>query len=125
MRSGRPLDPGSMSTATRPSRFRLPADVRPSDYHLHLEPDLDAATFRGEVRIDVRLERPRAEIVLHAADMRIEHATAEVNGTVVPLRARLDRRDETVTLRAARPLPPATPPLPLPFPPPPPPPLPA
>ena len=97
-----------MSTATRPSRFRLPADVRPSDYHLHLEPDLDGATFRGEVRIDVRLERPRAEIVLHAADMRIEHATAEVNGDAVPLRARLDRRDETVTLRAGRPLPAGT-----------------
>jgi puromycin-sensitive aminopeptidase len=105
MRCGPPLDPRSMSTAMRPSRFRLPADVRPSDYHLHLEPDLDAATFRGEVRIDVRLQRPRAEIALHAADMRIEHATAEVNGTVVPLRARLDRRDETVMLRAARPLP--------------------
>src|SRR5215468_10169745 len=105
MRSGPPLDPRCMSTAMRPSRFRLPADVRPSDYHLHLEPDLDAATFRGEVRIDVRLERPRAEIVLHAADMRIEHATAEVNSAVVPLRARLDRRDETLTLRAARPLP--------------------
>src|SRR5262249_58595203 len=85
-----------------------PADVRPSDYHLHLEPDLDAATFRGEVRIDVRLERPRAEIVLHAADMGIEHATAEVHDAVVPLRVRLDRRDETVALRAARPLPAGT-----------------
>jgi puromycin-sensitive aminopeptidase len=105
MRCGPPIDPRSMATAMRPSRFRLPADVRPSDYHLHLEPDLDGATFRGEVRIDVRLERPRAEIVLHAADMRIEHATAEVHGAVVPLRARLDRRDETVSLRAARPLP--------------------
>jgi puromycin-sensitive aminopeptidase len=94
-----------MPTAPRPSRFRLPTDVRPSDYHLHLEPDLDAGRFRGEVRIDLRLERPRTEVVLHAADMAIEHAAAEVDGAVVPLRARLDRRDETVTLRAARPLP--------------------
>ncbi len=105
MHRGPPLDPGSMPTATRPSRFRLATDVRPSDYHLHLEPDLDAGRFRGEVRIDLRLERPRTEVVLHAADMAIEHAAAEVDGAVVPLRARLDRRDETVTLRAARPLP--------------------
>src|SRR5262249_31780004 len=42
---------------------------------------------------------------LHAADMAIEHAAAEVDGAVVPLRARLDRRDETVTLRAGKPLP--------------------
>src|SRR5215468_11340539 len=87
MRCAPRLDPGSMPTATRPSRFRLALDVRPSDYHLHLEPDLDAGRFRGEVRIDVRLERPRTEIVLHAADMAIEHAVAEVDGAVVPLRA--------------------------------------
>src|SRR5262245_33352885 len=105
MRRGPPLDPGSMSTAARPSRFRLAADARPSASHLHLEPDLEAARFRGEVRIDVRLERPRAEVVLHAADLAIEHSTAEVDGSVIPLRPRLDRRDETVTLRAARPLP--------------------
>jgi peptidase M1-like protein len=79
-----------MPTAKRPSRFRLSPDVRPADHHLHLEPDLAASRFRGEVRIDVRLERPRAEIVLHAADLAIEHAEAEVDGNVVPLRARLD-----------------------------------
>jgi puromycin-sensitive aminopeptidase len=94
-----------MPTATRPSRFRLAPDVRPRDYHLHLEPDLDAGRFRGEVRIDVRLERPRAAIVLHAVELTIEHADAEVEGQVVALRARLDRHDQTVALRAARPLP--------------------
>jgi puromycin-sensitive aminopeptidase len=97
-----------MPTAQRPSRFRLAPDVRPTDYHLHLEPDLDAARFRGEVRIDVRLERPRAEIVLHAANLAIERATAEMNEQVIPLRVRLDRHDETATLRPARPLPAGT-----------------
>src|SRR5262245_14951984 len=99
------LDPGSMPTAKRPSRFRLAPDVRPTDYHLHLEPDIDGGRFRGEVRIDVRLARPRAEIVLHAADLAVERAAAEVSGRVIPLRVRLDRHDETATLRAARPLP--------------------
>src|SRR5262245_24452817 len=105
MRRDPRLDPGAMPTAKRPSRYRLASDVRPSDYHLHLEPDLDAGTFRGEVRIDVRLERPRAEITLHAAELAVEHADAEFDGQVVPLRARLDRHDETVTLRASKPLP--------------------
>src|SRR5262249_23748689 len=105
MRRGPPLDPGFMSTAARPSRFRLATDVRPSDYHLHLEPDLDTARFRGEVRIDVRLERPSPERGLPAADLTMEQARAEVDGGVIQLGARLDRRDETVTLRAGRPLP--------------------
>ncbi len=99
------LDPGSMPNATRPSRFRLATDVRPSDYHLHLEPDLATGRFRGEVRIDVQLARPRTAIVLHAADLVVEHADAERDGEVIPLRTRLDRRHETVSLRAARPLP--------------------
>jgi puromycin-sensitive aminopeptidase len=94
-----------MPTAKRPSRFRLAPDVRPTDYHLHLEPDIDGGRFRGEVRIDVHLDRPRAEIVLHAADLAVERAAAEVSGRVIPLRVRLDRHDETATLRAARPLP--------------------
>jgi puromycin-sensitive aminopeptidase len=97
-----------MPSAKRPSRFRLAPDVRPSDYHLHLEPDLEAGRFRGEVRIDLRLERPRAEIVLHAAELVLEHADAEADGQVVPLHIRLDRGDETVALRAARPLPAGT-----------------
>ena len=60
MRRDPRLDPGAMPTVKRPSRFRLASDVRPSDYDLHLEPDLDAGTFRGEVRIDVRARRGRA-----------------------------------------------------------------
>src|SRR5262245_51379452 len=94
-----------MPSAKRPSGLRLAPDVRPAEYHLHLEPDLETACFRGEVRIDVRLERARREIVLHAAELAIEHAAAELDGQVVPLRASLDRHDESVTLRAPRPLP--------------------
>src|SRR5438046_10647655 len=49
-----------MPTARRPSRFRLPADVRPTRYDLQLEPDLEGGGFRGEVRIALRLARPLA-----------------------------------------------------------------
>ena len=91
-----------MPTARRPSRFRLPADVRPSGYDLHLEPDLDAGTFRGSVRIQVRLERPRREIVLHAADLAVERATVRVGTEDVAARTHVSRADETLTLRLAR-----------------------
>jgi len=94
-----------MPTARRPSRFRLPPDVRPTRYDLHLEPDLDGGTFRGEVRIALRLARPRAEIVLHAADLSIERASAQAGGREVTARVRLVRTDEAVALRFARPLP--------------------
>jgi puromycin-sensitive aminopeptidase len=87
-----------------PSRFRLPTDVRPVEYDLHLEPDVERGTFRGEVRIVVRLERPRAAIVLHAAALAIERAAARQGGAEIAARPRLERADETVVLRFARPL---------------------
>ena len=94
-----------MPPARRPSRFRLPPDVRPVTYDLHVAPDLDAGTFTGEVRIAVRLEKPRAEIRLHAADMKITSASARAGGEEVRVRVRLERGDETATLRFARRLP--------------------
>src|SRR5439155_2180105 len=67
-------------------------------------PDLEGGAFRGEVRIALRLTRPRAEIVLHAADLAIERALAHSGGREIPGRVRLARADETAALRFPRPL---------------------
>src|SRR5439155_735484 len=69
-----------MPKTERPSRFRLPPDVRPREYDIHLEPDLEAGRFRGEVRLGVGLERARQEIVLHAAELKVERAAASLDG---------------------------------------------
>jgi puromycin-sensitive aminopeptidase len=90
---------------TKPSRLRLAPDVRPREYDLHLTPDLDAGTFRGEVIITTALAKPRKDVTLHAADLEITRAVAHVNGTRVAARASLQKRDEAVTLRFAKPLP--------------------
>jgi puromycin-sensitive aminopeptidase len=87
-----------MPTAPRPSRYRLPPDVRPSRYDLHLEPDLEAGTFAGEVTIDVTLAKARADVTLHAADMVVDEATVHVGGTAMPARVKASKYDETVTL---------------------------
>jgi len=62
---------------TRPvpdGEFRLAEDVRPTHYAVHIAPDLNAGTYRGEVTIALDLGRPRDVIELHAADMTIERA---------------------------------------------------
>ena len=91
-----------MPKTRRPSRFRLDPAVRPTDYELLLEPDLQAGTFRGEVRIDVEIARPRPAITLHAADLTVESATIESEGSVHPVRLKPRRADEAVTLVPAR-----------------------
>src|SRR3989442_11949833 len=94
-----------MPRTERPSRFRPPPDVRPREYDIHLEIDLEAGRFRGEVQIAVGLERARREIVLHAAELKVERAAARLGGDEVPARLGADAADQTVTLRFPRALP--------------------
>src|SRR2546422_1884248 len=94
-----------MPKTERPSRFRLPPDVRPREYDIHLEIDLGAGRFRGEVQIAVGLERARREIVLHAAELKVERAAARLGGDEVPARLGADAAHQTVTLRFPRALP--------------------
>jgi puromycin-sensitive aminopeptidase len=51
------------------SSYRLPASVLPHAYRLTLTPDLGAATFTGEVAIDVAIGVPTATVVLNAVEV--------------------------------------------------------
>ncbi|MDW3217671.1 MAG: M1 family metallopeptidase [Acidimicrobiales bacterium] len=57
---------------------RLPTHVVPQRYDLVLEPDIDTATFRGSVTIDVELMERTDELVCHAADLEIDSASVIV-----------------------------------------------
>ena len=93
------------AVAKKPSRYRLSPHVRPTDYHLHLEPDLTTGRFSGRVRIAVRLASPQKAITLHAADLRIEHAVALVAGVSIRAKVTARRDDEAITLTFAKPVP--------------------
>ncbi|MBK5223095.1 MAG: ERAP1-like C-terminal domain-containing protein [Acidimicrobiia bacterium] len=70
--------------STDTARYRLPRSVVPSHYDLVLEPDLDAATFIGSVRVDVEVVEPVDEIVLNALDLEIGTASlVGPNGTTL------------------------------------------
>ena len=61
--------------ADDPASYRLPTTVLPRHYRLTLAPDLGAATFTGEVEIDVSVDAPVTSIVLNAAELAIASAT--------------------------------------------------
>ncbi|HWP66381.1 MAG TPA: M1 family aminopeptidase [Candidatus Limnocylindria bacterium] len=94
-----------MARPAAPSRFRLPPDVRPSTYDLHLAPDLASRTFRGSVRVGVRVGAPAREIVLHAAELTIERARILLAHAVLDVTVEPRPRDETIVLRAMQPIP--------------------
>ncbi|MCU1495999.1 MAG: putative aminopeptidase [Acidimicrobiaceae bacterium] len=51
--------------------YRLPYTVVPHRYELTLSPDLDAATFRGEARIEIEVLEPVERIVMNALELEV------------------------------------------------------
>jgi puromycin-sensitive aminopeptidase len=83
--------------------YRLPTSVRPHAYRLVLTPDLPAATFAGDVEIDLTVDRPVTSITLNAAELEI--TSAELNDgdpdsgyALAPTSIDLDPDEERVTL---------------------------
>jgi puromycin-sensitive aminopeptidase len=90
---------------------RLPRTVVPRRYDLTLEPDLEAASFSGHETIAVEVLAETSEVVLNAAEIEIDEATAEIaadgetgRGPLVA-NVTLDDEAERATLTFDRPLP--------------------
>src|ERR1700712_5005288 len=62
--------------ATVASAQRLPINVHPEHYALHLTPDLKAASFTAEETIDVLLDAPSNTITLNALELTITCVTS-------------------------------------------------
>ncbi|MBI5444784.1 MAG: M1 family metallopeptidase [Deltaproteobacteria bacterium] len=90
---------------------RLPSTVIPSRYDLVVEPDLEKASFKGSVRIEVEVREPTAEIALNAKELELPEA--RVAGVGLPGRPGpwrpdvvLDAELDRVLLRLPEPVPP-------------------
>jgi puromycin-sensitive aminopeptidase len=59
---------------------RLPRTALPARYDLRLEPDLDAATFTGEVCITLTVLDAVRELMLNAADLEVQQARLWTEG---------------------------------------------
>jgi puromycin-sensitive aminopeptidase len=99
----------STSTTDETPSYRLPTSVTPHAYRLVLTPDLEKATFSGDVEIDVTIERPTDSITLNAAELELTFA--ELNDgdpdsgyALSPTTIDLDPDEERAVLEFAEPL---------------------
>src|SRR4051794_26104390 len=87
------------SAATGEAAYRLPRTVLPRRYDLRIEPDLDAATFRGSEDVAVEVVDAVDRIVLNAAELDIDEAwLVAADGTRVDATPSLDAQSERLTL---------------------------
>src|SRR4051812_8223951 len=85
--------------------FRLPVDVKPVRYSAHLAPHLAKGAFEGRMELELRLDRPRREIHLHAVGLEIGRARARPGARAT---VSGDTESETVTLSFDQELPAGT-----------------
>src|SRR5579863_7596932 len=84
------------------AQYRLPYGVEPRRYALRLTPDLEHATFTGEVHIEVLVHEAVDEIVLHAAELTIDSARLDPGGgEPEALTVRVDESSERLVLTPA------------------------
>jgi puromycin-sensitive aminopeptidase len=79
-KKAKPKKPKVVPKPMTDAAFRLPREVKPLGYHVHILPDLVRSTFRGEVVIELELKHQRPSIELHAADITIDHAEIAPRG---------------------------------------------
>jgi aminopeptidase N len=69
-------------TPSPPERSQLPAEVIPERYDIEVEPNAQALTFAGKVRITINVRTATDRIVLNAADLTFGQAALSNNAEV-------------------------------------------
>lgn len=89
-----------MTTPSNP--YRLPRTAIPSHYDITLEPDLEAASFKGSVTIKVEVTEPVSEIWLNAIELDIHEATLADTGAKATVK--LHEKEERAQLIFEKPV---------------------
>jgi aminopeptidase N len=82
---------------TVPPAVRLPALAKPTHYALTITPNLPAATFAGEERIDIEVPAATTRIVLNAAEITFGAVTIESAARRQQATVSLDANAQTAT----------------------------
>jgi aminopeptidase N len=82
--------------------YRLPSTATPDRYEIKLTPDLGAATFLGEETILVQIHEPVRQIVVNAAELKLQTVTAKnVTGANLSAVVAVDDENEQATFTFA------------------------
>ncbi len=72
--------------------------VKPVNYELTFEPNLEKFKFNGQEKILVNILKPTRKLVLNAADLKIKDCYANFNGKIVKPSIEFDNKNEEIAL---------------------------
>ena len=78
---------------------RLPKTVIPTHYEIAFEPNLAANTFLGTETIELSVQQPIREIVLHATELEFQEASIDAGPAPQAAAVSFNAEDQTATLR--------------------------
>ena len=83
---------------------KLPKTVVPLSYKIRIEPSIEAAAFTGEETVTISVRKPVRQIVLNALGLEITDAQLHATWKI-PLTAKLDAAEQTLTFNLNEELP--------------------
>jgi aminopeptidase N len=84
---------------------KLPKNIVPLEYSLHIVPNLNARSFRGEESVELEVRSTASEIVLNALRLEVESAVLTgKDGKPQALQSTVDEKNQTLSLKPEQPL---------------------
>ena len=77
---------------------KLPETVRPSNYELAFDVNMETFSFLGKEKIDVNISAPTKKIILNAMDIDVKSAVAMTNGKKLAARTEMDTENQVLIL---------------------------
>ena len=82
----------------------LGRNVIPGNYKLTIDSDIKTFKFKGNVAISVDIKKPTRQVVLNAKELKINLASITSNGKEYAAEAKVDKKENTVTLSFGKPI---------------------
>jgi puromycin-sensitive aminopeptidase len=83
---------------------RLPSSVVPTNYKIHLTPDLKNFTFKGECAVSVTVKEPVDQVICNALDMTVDSGVVVVDGQELVAKIEFNKDEEKLMLKFDKPL---------------------
>src|SRR3990167_681141 len=73
--------------------------INPTNYRLAIEPDFKNFTFKGSVRISLKISKPTSKITLNSIELKLLEAIVEQKGQKIKVKnIKLDEKEEEAEL---------------------------